>query len=122
MSESPPLPPLHRALLSLDELAALCADILGCAELIDVQLRTQRHAMQQATPGYGPDALHKAHELLAQREVLGAQLRYRFEGLEWWDTLMWTPQGLSLVRIAHDWAAYKAQASAAQDQGSGQDS
>jgi hypothetical protein len=114
MTESYPLPPLHRAILDLDELAALCSDILGCAELIDVQLRAQRHAMQQDAPRHGADALAHAHGLLARREVLGAQLRYRFEGLEWWDTLMWTPQGLSLVRIAHDWAAYEAQAS--QDQ------
>lgn len=110
MSESRPLPPLHRALLEPDELDQLCADIIGCAELIDVQLRSQRHVMQAAPPLLGVEGLHQAHAMLAAREVLGAQLRYRFDGLEWWDTLMWTEQGLSLVRIAHDWAAYEEQA------------
>jgi len=40
------------------------------------------------------------------KDVGGMQIKYLYEGLEWWDTLMWVGENIRLIRIAHDWDAY----------------
>ena len=47
------------------------------------------------------DALDAAHRAFVAREIAGVQLRYRFAGEEWWDTLSHTPAGIRLIRISH---------------------
>ena len=41
-------------------------------------------------------------QLLTQGRVQGVQLRYRYRGVEWWDTVMRTSDGYRLVRMQQD--------------------
>lgn len=47
--------------------------------------------------------LSTAREIFEKGLVRGMQVRYVWNGGEWWDTLMRTPQGVRLVRIQQDW-------------------
>ena len=48
--------------------------------------------------------LADARRLLEERAVRGLQIRYRYDGADWWDTLMVLPEGWRLVRIRHEFA------------------
>lgn len=92
------LPSLQEAVLDATTLARLVTDIQGLTVVDEVLLKggaiarasTQRHSLADAV------------EALQQGHVLGVQVRYRYQGQCWWDTLLHTPQGIRLVRISHD--------------------
>jgi hypothetical protein len=91
-----PLPELQEALLDERTLDQLFFDVKHAAELLGVSFKggeQERAASSGAT-------LEQAREALREGWVLGVQLRYRFRGREWWDTLLRTDQGVRLVRIA----------------------
>lgn len=95
----PQLPALSEALLDPAILDQLLADIASCAQLLEVVVKG---GSQRRASGARAD-LEEARRLLAGGEIRGLQLRYRFEGVEWWDTLMRAPEGIRLVRIGHTW-------------------
>ena len=95
--DTPPLPPLHHALLDDTTLAALFSDVAGCTQLIEVVIKYAHHVQ---TPD-GQATLADAQQKLADGTAVGAQLRYIHQGDQWWDTLVRTPQGMKLVRIRH---------------------
>ena len=92
------LPSLQQAVLDAATLARLVSDIQGLTEVDEVLLKGGSSAMastQRRTLADAVDALQQGH-------VLGVQVRYRYQGQAWWDTLLRAPQGIRLVRIAHD--------------------
>jgi hypothetical protein len=97
-AEEDKLPEMSDAVLDDDQLAALFRDLRQCVEVDEIVLRTG--------PGRADDAgqatLDDAESLLAEREVRGVQVRYRYDGANWMDTLMPVADGVRLVRIRHD--------------------
>lgn len=89
------LPPLDEGVLDDAGLDALLRDISACTQLIEVQVKGGR---QERAAGA---------DLVAARAALrsgarGMQVRYRHDGVEWWDTVMRAPAGWRVVRIRHD--------------------
>ncbi|MFW5877014.1 MAG: hypothetical protein ACOCXM_09775 [Myxococcota bacterium] len=93
-----PLPDVHQAVLDGAGLDDLLRDVELAAELLGVTVKGGAHV--HADEGEIP--LSDARELLLDGAVRGMQLRYRFEGAEWWDTILRTPGGFRVVRIRHD--------------------
>jgi len=94
--QSPDLPPMQDALLDEQTLAALVRDLNECAEIDDVMLKGDNRFVPGAQQNVSLDeAVLKLHS----GEVHGVQVRYRFEGRSWCDTLMSTGDGVRLIRI-----------------------
>ena len=89
-----PLPALGVGLLTDAQLGALVDDLLGVAELLDVIEKTAPGA--HAEPR-GVD-LRAAVARLRRAEVRAVQVHYRWQGEEWRDTLLSSPDGVRLVR------------------------
>ena len=92
------LPELTQAVLDDATLDQLFVDLASLTQVLEVSAK-------YAERGYvAPEAsrltLADARVLLARRAVRGVQIRYRYDGTEWWDTLMLTPAGVRIVRIA----------------------
>jgi len=92
---SEPLPDLHDAVIDRATLWQLADDIESHTELLDV--RQKGGAARRADPG--DVALRDAFRALETGVVFGVQVSYRFDGDEWRDTLMKTPQGIRIVRM-----------------------
>jgi hypothetical protein len=99
LSDGSELPELHQGVLDSATLDQLVLDIETCTELLEV------------IPKFGPESyvgeetvidLKTAVSMLVAGELRGAQVRYKHEGVQWWDTLMATPQGVRIVRIRHN--------------------
>ena len=100
MSDEPPLPPMHEATLSADEVRALFDDIAGVATVLGHNVKGRATTRATEVPG----TLRDASALLLSGDVLGLQVRYRHDGREWWDTLLaLSPGGFRLVRIEQRW-------------------
>lgn len=97
MSDDPPLPDLQKADLHPDTLRELFRDVAEHTELVSVTLK----GVAEQYTDERPVDLGRAEALLGAGEVRGVQIRYRFDGAQWWDTLMRTPKGVRLVRIRH---------------------
>jgi len=95
--ENTPLPQLQDTLLEPETLELLFQDIQRCAVVNEVQLKGGPMVMAsgQSVP------LDEARVALQEGRVLGVQIRYWFNGANWWDTLLRTPQGIRLIRIEH---------------------
>lgn len=97
MNEPVPLADLQDAILDPGTVTALFADLAGCTEVLGVLIKNGPTAP-------APDGiidLARGRDLLDAGSVRGIQIRYRYQGQEWWDTLMRTPLGIRLVRICH---------------------
>jgi len=92
------LPDLQQAVLDEVTLADLFRDIELATELIGVT----RKDGPESRAAEEPLTLVEAHELLRTGQTRSVQLRYRYEGTQWWDTLIRTPTGVRLVRVRHD--------------------
>jgi len=92
-------PELFQGPLEPQALERLIADIKVCTEIIEV-------IPKYSATGYVDDSakvdLDDAVEQLKQGKLRGLQLRYRYEGDQWWDTLIRQAQGVKLVRVKHD--------------------
>lgn len=99
MSDTP-IVPLQDVIVDDRTVDQLFFDIAHAGELIAVV-----HKGPGARRGQGAaltaDALELAHRAFADRELAAVQLRYRFGGDEWWDTLTRTDRGVRLIRINH---------------------
>ncbi len=92
-----PVTPVQEALLDEPTTRQLFFDIEHAAELIDVVYKGP--GARRADPVPATPSLADAHRALASGHAV--QLRYRFGGEEWWDTLIGTEAGVRLVRISH---------------------
>lgn len=92
--------PLQEVLLDEATVGQLFFDVRHAAEFVAVVGKgpRERRASELSTTH---DALDAAQAAFLRRELAGVQLRYRFAGEEWWDTLTHTAGGIRLVRISH---------------------
>jgi hypothetical protein len=95
--ENAPLPQLQDAILEPETLEQLLQDIQRSTVVKEVLLKGGALAMAsgQSVP------LAEAMEALREGRALGVQIRYWYDGADWWDTLMRTPKGVRLIRIQH---------------------
>lgn len=88
------LPELQEADLDAETVEAYFRDLSECAEIIAVVPKMGPGYVSPSTVG-----LEDGYGLLRSGQVLGLQIRYRFDGAEWWDTLMVRNGVVRLVRI-----------------------
>ena len=100
-TDAPALPELHSSSLDDAQVAQLLTDIEVCTELTEI---LPKFAAQQRVPDAASVTLAQAREWLATRAVRGLQLRYRYDGADWWDTLMQDGDRYRIVRIRHDFS------------------
>lgn len=91
-------PMLQDVMLDEATLDRLFTDVAELATLLDVAVKG---APEDMTPPSTPRSLADVRAALREGRVFGVQLRYRYAGTEWWDTLMRTASGVRLVRIDH---------------------
>jgi len=99
MSESEiALPPLQIADIDRDTLRELFVDVETLAHNLEIVLKrgSEQHVVNEPSR-----SLSDAMSELLLGTAVGAQLRYRFKGADWWDTLLRTENGFRLVRIQH---------------------
>ncbi|AKJ05636.1 hypothetical protein ATI61_102693 [Archangium gephyra] len=96
-AENAALPRLQDAILGPETLEQLFRDIQRCAVVDEVLLKGSAALMasEKSVP------LPEAELALREKRVAGVQIRYWYEGANWWDTLMHTPRGVRLIRIEH---------------------
>jgi len=95
-NEDAPLPELNDQVLATSELAALFRDYRECP-LEEVEIVLKRGSGHVAP--HVPPTLLEAEQMLLDREVRGVQIRYRYQGNQWCDTLLPVQAGVRLVRI-----------------------
>ena len=91
------MPELTQARLDPATLDQLFIDIATCTNVIDVTAKlaaTRMVPKQRLT-------LDDAHELIRTRGVRGVQIRYLYDGSEWWDTIIVNGDEVRVVRIQH---------------------
>lgn len=94
MTNSNPLPELHQTVLTPDQLNALFNDLESCAEILFV--------MPKTAPGYvgiKEVSLQEGQQLLVNGSLRGLQIRYKYQGEEWWDTLINRDGQIHITRI-----------------------
>ena len=79
-------------------LDALVADLSALTEILCVMPKS---GAGRVVPKTMP--LAEGAQMLRENTLRGLQIRYRYEGDEWWDTLMQTPNGLRLTRIKQEY-------------------
>jgi hypothetical protein len=96
VSDDIALPDLQDALLDPGTLAQLFFDLSQLAEVLEIRVKGAPTALatEELT------TLEAARTALASGAAMAVQLRYRFEGRLWLDTLMRTPSGVRIVRMA----------------------
>lgn len=95
---APKLPALQQTVLDAATLEALFRDLAQCTQILAVLPK----GAPQAYAGDRAISLDAAREGLASGAFRGVQVRYRYDGQEWCDTLLATPGGVRLVRISLD--------------------
>lgn len=93
------IPDVHESFLDRETYEQVLDDIAAVTEILDVIVKgaPERHAREEDI------GLQAARELFESGTVQAFQMRYRWDGLEWRDTVMRTPKGVKIVRISHDW-------------------
>jgi hypothetical protein len=89
------LPELEEGLLDEAGLRALCHQIQTAAQLDQV---LAKGAPRQHTPEHAWE-LDQALQALIDGGVRGVQLRYRYDGHAWFDTVLRGPDGFRVVRM-----------------------
>ena len=100
MPDSPlKLPPLQQAMLDAATVDALFADLASCTRVLAVVPKRVLRTMTEEAP----IDLAAARAGLRDGSLRGVQIRYRYDGREWCDTLMPMAGGSArLVRICTD--------------------
>ena len=93
-----PLPPVHVADIDEAKLRELVFDVESLGEDLEIVIKRSSEGHVDRGPC---TSLSDAMAQLFTGTALGVQLRYRFQGSDWWDTLMRTADGFRLVRIQH---------------------
>jgi MauM/NapG family ferredoxin protein len=94
--ESIDLPELHEGALDDAGLRSLFRDLQTLADIDEI--RVKRGAERRA--GEGAPSLRDALGLLLGGQVRGVQIRYRYRGESWCDTVLAAPGGHRVVRMA----------------------
>jgi hypothetical protein len=95
VSEHVPLPELETGELDERTIDQLFEDIARDAVLVAVLLKGGAEVLAEG----GGVSLEQARQHLRDRSVRGVQLRYRFGGHEWWDTLICAADRVRIVRM-----------------------
>ncbi len=95
------LPSLNMATQDAAQVGQLLRDIELCAVVTEI---IPKYSARGHVPDTAAVTLAEARELLASKAVRGLQVRYRYQGADWWDTLMAVGDQFRLVRIRHDFA------------------
>jgi len=90
------IPELQTVTLDDAKLEQLLFDVAHAATSVEVRLKSGPTAL---TWGASP-SIAEARATLQRGEASAMQLRYAFQGKTWVDTLMQTPEGIRLVRMA----------------------
>lgn len=98
-ADAPRLPELTQGLLDAGTVDRYFADLEACAELEGILVKASAQAMVGGQP---PTTLSEARALVHGGTVRGVQIRYRYDGSDWCDTLMPSPQGVRLVRLRQE--------------------
>lgn len=96
-SEGPPPPPMCDAWLNDAKLAELFDDLAGLTEIVGIQVK----AGPQVQVSDSQTSLTSARELLNTGQVRGVQIRYRYQGHEWCDTIMRINERYRLIRCQY---------------------
>jgi len=96
MELAPSLPDVHNVVLDTATLAELFGDLEACADIQEIRLKSA--ATARADAGTITE-LYELLPLIEKRAVRGVQIRYRFEGKDWLDTLLVGANAIELVRI-----------------------
>lgn len=97
------LPDLQQSVLDQATLEQLFVDLAALTEITEI-------IPKMSAEGYVPEQsrmnLDEARGLLFGGQVRGLQIRYNYQGSQWWDTLLPVPgnEGFRIVRIQHDFA------------------
>jgi hypothetical protein len=94
------LPELQTALLDDAGLEALFRDLEVCTEIMEINAK---FAARDYVPEHARLTLAEARQLLLQRAARGVQIRYRYEGADWMDTLLIQDHAYRLVRISPEY-------------------
>ncbi len=97
--QNPELPELQQATLDDETLDAYFRDLQECAEIYAV--------IPKLNSGYvAPTAIElwDGKSLLSSGQVCGLQIRYRYQGAEWWDTLMVRDGVVRMTRIEQNFS------------------
>ena len=94
-----PLPELSEGLLDAQQIEQLLRDIELCAQVSEI---IPKFAPRAHVPENPQLTLTDARQLLDTRAVRGLQIRYRYDGHEWWDTIMVVGDQFRVVRIRHE--------------------
>lgn len=86
------LPPMRQADLTEGQVNDLFSDVASCAKDVRLMMRSKNSAASN---------LHSAKKAILSGSVSRLQIRYRWEGKYWIDTLQSIPGGFQLIRIAH---------------------
>lgn len=89
------LPPIHDAPLAPAAIDALFADLELVADALEITARSANARRADSTRL----TLADARAALDSGTVAALQLRYRFDGADWCDTLIRTATGARLIRI-----------------------
>lgn len=92
---TPPLPELTDAVVDVETLERLFADLGALTEVQHVIVRA-RAGVRASTADV---RLDEARARLLAREVDGVQVLYRWEGATWRDAILATPGGFRVVRM-----------------------
>lgn len=71
-------------------------DLSQCAEVFEI---LPKMAPQARAVDSGEWTLSDAKLAVMEGRVRGVQIRYGYDGAEWWDTLLCQPAGVRIVRI-----------------------
>jgi hypothetical protein len=85
---------LHQGHMDPMALESLFRDLQACTEVLDVQIKGGAVHRAKSMP-----SLDQALNGLLAGRFRGVQVRYIFEGQQWWDTLIAQPPGARLVRM-----------------------
>jgi hypothetical protein len=92
------LPDLNQAELDWSGVEALLRDIDALAQVTEIILKL---GPRQMVADAAALTLVQTREILRQRSARAVQIRYRYDGADWWDTLMLLPECWKLVRVRH---------------------
>ncbi len=97
-SDGPPVPLLTEGTIDTATLRQLGADLGRAAEVLNVREKSAATAYAEA----GELALEDALERLTNGVARAVQIRYRYDGFEWTDTILAVPAGFRVIRCRHE--------------------
>lgn len=95
------LPPMVEAILVDDQIRSLFADISKLADEVLLMQRTRGSSRATSRKADAREKLATAEVALLSGAIERLQIRYKWQGVQWIDTLESKDSGYRLVRIAH---------------------